>query len=312
MQFNIYIVDYTGESKIWIKNYLNTNVHILHVYFINVNYKQLFNKANYDYILIFSSEEQQKKLNKLNINNNKIIFANESTSWCNNPAAIYELLNPTKANELYKYVALFNHRKYHHYLTASVNNKLHYIGTSADDFVIKYMYVTNKNHTEEELYKFYNLTKKYYPDNNQANIFLEIGANIGSAGIFFCKEIDPSLSYIAFEPDSENFKLLKINTILNDLDNIILENKGCGNKNETLTMYKNLNNPGGNGLFNFLLEDEKNFPTESIDIITLDSFFKDKSSLAKNIKYMWIDAEGNEAQVLLGASNLLINNNKPI
>ena len=140
-----------------------------------------------------------------------------------------------------------------------------------------------------------------------------MGANIGTTGIYFCKKLAPNLKLLAFEPDSDNFKLLHINTILNDLeDRATLVNCGLGDKFEEQKMYRNLTNPGGNGMFNYLLPKEKNFPTNTIKIISLDSYFAENKIAAENVKYIWIDTEGFEAQVLLGAKNLLQKNPAPV
>ncbi|MBQ3336076.1 MAG: FkbM family methyltransferase [Selenomonadaceae bacterium] len=136
-----------------------------------------------------------------------------------------------------------------------------------------------------------------------------MGANIGTTGIYFCKKLAPKLKLLAFEPDPENFKLLRVNTILNDLeDKATLVNCGLGDKFDELTMYRDLKNPGHN---NFT-EPKKNVPTEKIKVIPLDSYLAENKIDAAEIKYIWIDTEGFEAQVLLGAKNFLNQNAPPI
>lgn len=117
------------------------------------------------------------------------------------------------------------------------------------------------------------------------------------------------MKWIAFEPDAENFKLLRINTILNDLeDRATLINCGLGDRFDELTMYRNLSNPGGNGLF----ASEYNPVPEKVKIIPLDSYLAENKIAAQDIKYIWMDTEGYEAQVLLGAKNFLKQNPVPI
>ena len=140
--------------------------------------------------------------------------------------------------------------------------------------------------------------------------FLELGANIGTAGIYFCRKLAPNLKYLAFEPDSENFKLLRINTILNDMeDRATLVNFGLGEKFEEQKMYRNLSNPGGNGVYGGA---PPGSPTETIKIIPLDNYLTENKIAASQVKYIWMDTEGYEAQVLLGAKNLLKENPMPI
>ena len=64
-------------------------------------------------------------------------------------------------------------------------------------------------------------------------------------------------------------------------------------------MYKILNRGG-------------NAPTETIKIMPLDGFLAKNKISARNVKYIWIDTEGFEVQVLLGAKNLIANNPAPI
>jgi len=56
----------------------------------------------------------------------------------------------------------------------------------------------------------------------------------------------------------------------------------------------------------------ENTPAENIKIISLDKYFAEKNLTAEDIKYIWIDTEGFEAQVLLGAQNILRKNPAPI
>ena len=117
------------------------------------------------------------------------------------------------------------------------------------------------------------------------------------------------MKLIAFEPDAENFKLLRVNTILNDMeDKATLVNCGLGDKFDTMTMYRDLSNPAANGVFKV----SEGASTETIKIIPLDSYFAENKIAAEEVKYIWIDTEGFEPQVLLGAKNLLTKNPAPI
>ncbi|MBQ3451322.1 MAG: FkbM family methyltransferase, partial [Selenomonadaceae bacterium] len=274
--------------------------------------------GDWNFVLIFENGQREifneifKTMRAMNFSTENIVFANDFNSLLDNPAAVYALIKPEACDQLYRWINFFNGRRWHHYTTATAEG-LHYVGTSADNFVICSMYMTNENHTAHELKLFHALSKKYYGIDDSSGYFLELGANIGTAGIYFCKKIAPNLKYIAFEPDAENFKLLHINTILNDLDDdSILVNFGLGEIFEEQQMYKNLSNPGGNGMFNKWLPSERNFPTETIKIIPLDVFFAENNLVAEDVKYIWIDTEGYEAQVLLGAKNLLTKNPAPI
>ena len=138
---------------------------------------------------------------------------------------------------------------------------------------------------------------------------MDLGANIGTTGIYFCKKIAPNLKLLSFEPELQNFNLHRINLILNDMESVATIVKcGLGNKAEKLTMYKSLQNPGHN---NFTEPNDK-LPTETVDVIPLDSYLAENKIAAEEVKYIWIDTEGFEPQVLLGAKNLLQENPAPI
>lgn len=318
--FKVVLWDYTGESENWAKNLLKSGVEIMRTLRPNdADQAEVIMRGDWNFVLIFENGEREifdeifKTMQAMNFSTNNIVFAKDFNSWLNNPAAVYALLKTEACDDLYRYWNFLNHRRWHHYIAASAEG-LNYVGTAADNFVLRSMYHTGENHTAYELKVFRALSKKYYGiDSTGEGIFLELGANVGTAGIYFCKKLAPNLKYLAFEPDAENFKLLHVNIILNDLeDRATAVNFGLGEVFEEQQMYMNLANPGGNGMFNKWLPDERNFPTETINIIPLDAFFAENKIAAQDVKYIWIDTEGYEAQVLLGAKNLLRENPAPI
>lgn len=184
----------------------------------------------------------------------------------------------------------------------------HYIATSAD-WIMSRMYTSCLNYASNNLNRFHALTQKYYNIDDSAGYFLDLGANIGTSGIYFTKKIAPNLKLLAFEPDNENCKLHRINLMLNDMESSsVLVNCGLGNKMDELTLYKDLSNPGHN---NFT-DPKDNVPTETVKVLPLDSYLAENNIAASEVKYIWIDTEGFEPQVLLGAKNLLKENPAPI
>ena len=156
---------------------------------------------------------------------------------------------------------------------------------------------------------FHELAKKFYNVDDSAGYFFDLGANIGTTGVYFIKKFAPNLKLLAFEPDPENFKLLRTNLILNDMeDKTFAVNYGLGDKFDEMTMYRDLVNPGHNNL----TEPKDNVLTETVKIIPLDSYLAENKIAASEVKYIWIDTEGFEPQVLLGAKNLLRENPAPI
>ncbi len=313
--FKVVLWDYTGHGAKWIKQFLKQDVEIIRTLRPDdPDQAEVILRGDWDYVLILEKdtreifEEMLKTIRAMNFPTENIIFAQDTSSWLKNPAAIYSLLKPDKCDNIYRAMNFFNHRQWHNYNSCTVEG-LSYVATSKDDYVIASMYMDNKNFAADEMETFHELAKKYYNVDDSAGYFLDLGANIGTTGIYFTKKIAQNLKLLAFEPDAQNFKLLHVNLILNDMYNkAIAVNYGLGETFDEMTMYRNLKNPGGNGLF----KSEENKLTETIKIIPLDAFLAEYKIAAQEVKYIWIDTEGFEAQVLLGAKNLLMENAAPL
>lgn len=131
-------------------------------------------------------------------------------------------------------------------------------------------------------------------------VFVDVGANIGYYSVFASKILKKGRVY-AFEPQKYSYKILKKNLSLNNLENVTLVNKGCGSKNEKLSIYSDKNNLGHSSVVRGRPFDNK--PNkEDINIIKLDDYFKRKS-----FDLIKIDVEGFEYEVLKGAKKCLEN-----
>lgn len=199
-------------------------------------------------------------------------------------------------------------RQFNYYMSCTTADGLHYVATSKDDTILGTMYLRRRTWSEDSMRLYKILTDKFYNIDDSTGLFLDLGANIGTTGIYFLKKFTPKLKLVAFEPDPENFKLLRANLILNDLyEKAIIENFGLGDEETEMTMYRAPLNPGANSL---LADDRQE--KEMVKIIPLDKYFDDKKFSPKDIKYIWIDTEGFEPQILLGMKNILIDNPAPI
>ena len=307
--------DHTGVSGKWAKHFLKDDVKIIRTLKPDdSDQAEFILSGGWDYVLIFEKDSREvfdeilNTIRAMNFPTDNIIFAHDTESWLKDPFAIYRLIDETRGEIIYRGLNFFNHRQWHKYVSSTAEG-LSYVATSKDDFVIAPMYFDNKNHAANEMKIFHALSRKYYKVDDRAGYFLDLGANIGTTGIYFTSKLAPNLKLLAFEPDAENFKLLRVNIILNDLDNkATAVNCGLGDKFDTMTMYRNLQNPGGNGIFPC----RNNMPTAQIKIMPLDSYLAENKIPAREVKYIWIDTEGFEAQVLLGAKNLLSENPAPV
>jgi FkbM family methyltransferase len=307
--------DYTGISAAWAEKFLKEDVEIIRTLKpYDKDQAEFILNSKWDYVLIFEQDSREifeeilNTMREMNFPTENIIFAQDTLSWLKNSAAIYLLIDSNKNDLVHRGLNFFNQKKWHKYTSVTAEG-LSYVATSKDNIIIASMYLTNENYAADNMKIFHALAKKYYKVNDSTGYFLDLGANIGTTGIYFTSKLAPNLKLLAFEPDVENFKLLRVNLILNDMENkAIAVNCGLGENFDEMTMYRNLENPGGNSVTPY----EEGMPTETIKIIPLDTYLAENNISAREVKYIWIDTEGFEAQVLLGARNLLMKNPAPV
>lgn len=170
------------------------------------------------------------------------------------------------------------------------------------------MYINKNNWSENDMKAYHYLAKKYYPNRKENGYFIDCGANIGTTCIYFKKELDDKIKILAFEPLKENYDFFRINSILNGIEkDIIIEKLALSNESCKMNIHKNEINPGGTGFF-----DDKGQGDEIVDLVSLDDYFVQHNLEADDLKYMWIDTEGFEPQVLEGARSLLTSGNIPL
>ena len=134
-------------------------------------------------------------------------------------------------------------------------------------------------------------------------VVLDIGANIGYYTTIFSKLLEKG-EVISFEPDSNNFLLLKKNCELNKMSNIKLHKLACGNVNKSKNLFISTKNKGDHRTYR--IEDE-NRESKVISMVRLDDFLSD----IKKLDFVKIDVQGYEFDVILGMRNL-ISKFKPI
>lgn len=312
--FKVLIWDYVGASGQWLSQVADKkDIEIVGTITPKEPVSELLLKRDaWDWLLIFEQGTRQffdATIQTLQLPPDRVIYALDISSWLQNPQSIFELTDISRWNgDMLLSLNFEINRQLNKYLSCTVEG-LNYIATSVDNYIIRPMYINRINYAEKNMKTFRALAKKYYGVNDSAGLFLDLGANIGTTGIYFTTKLAPNLKLIAFEPDAENFKLLRTNLILNDMgDNkATAVNCGLGDKSGEMKMYRNLENPGGNSVFV-----NKNMPNETIKIMPLDDYFSENKIAARDVKYIWIDTEGFEPQVLLGAKNLLRENPAPI
>lgn len=284
------MIDLLGEYNKWMAFNLKEETEIIAYItkerFINGDGSFLLDK-NYDVILVADNDIKNKDfLNAmfrcLGINEKKVIFINDLNSWAKHETIAYEILKGNNISR--RHTEFFALRKFGKFASVTTDD-ISYLGEAKDDKVMGEMYINQKNFAQDEMETFYKLSEKFYP-NLKGKYFLDIGANIGAKSIYFYKKLDPDIQILAFEPAPLTYKLLACNLILNDMLDVVRTE-------------------------NLILGDGKN-SSDNIKTETLDDYLKTNNILNSEIKYIWTDASGFEAKIILGARYLITHSNVPL
>lgn len=159
------------------------------------------------------------------------------------------------------------------------------------------------------------MTKEFYPAEEEKGkrYFFDIGANIGTTSIYVKKELDSSLRVVAFECSRKNYDIMRVNCILNQVEDIEVECLGISNINKIWRCQYVPSNPGGTRLVSDKIP-IKEVPTdmEDVQLIRFDDYIKSRNILPDEIKSIWIDVETHEPQVLDSMREVFVIKKVPI
>ncbi len=140
------------------------------------------------------------------------------------------------------------------------------------------------------------ITKKLIKPGSRA---IDAGANIGYWSVFLAKACGCTKVF-AFEPEPNNFKLLKENVRLNKIENKVVSTQaGLGSKKEKLKLHLSSDNAGDHQLYDS--NGSRSFV--EVDVLTFDEAFPDEK-----IDFVKIDTQGYEPYVLKGMEKTLNSN----
>lgn len=151
-----------------------------------------------------------------------------------------------------------------------------------------YSYGINKRAIS--LAETYSLEKINFKKND---LFIDCGANYGD--LYFWSLIKGyKLKYISFEPSPEEFRCINLNCKNQKNNNLALSNK-----NGTSNFFVKSDTGDSS-----LIEPAEGFKKiVTVNTITLEKYVKDNH--IESIKFLKIEAEGSEPEVLQGAENIL-------
>jgi FkbM family methyltransferase len=141
----------------------------------------------------------------------------------------------------------------------------------------------------------------------EGNIVIDVGAHIGLYTIVASKYVGSSGKVISIEPDPGNFEVLVGNIKLNELTNVKAFNYAAYSQNSKMKLYLP-EKEAGYTIYNTLIPDRAYRAAKYLNVNarTLDETITLSSVKVTDIKWIKIDVEGAELEVLQGAPNILL------
>lgn len=305
---NVLVVDYTGDSASWLATHCKKDLNVLHtIKPKEQRWSKYLESREYDAIFIFESNKREffsGMAEFFNIPDERIIYALDMASWLAHKWAAYAFLNEDSLP--FRFTDYLTEKSRRKYSVCTVED-ISYVGYAGDTTIMLDMYQSGTNWSKADLVIFHNLANSFYNLSGR-KYFLDLGANIGTTSIYFQKKLDAEVKVLAFEPDPETYRLLRANFILNGMpEDSILENYGLADKETDMVLHRSDVNPGANSL----ILDHNNGDV-SVHVVTLDDYLERNNISMDEIKYIWIDTEGFEAQLFMGMKKLIATQSVPI
>lgn len=309
------VLDLVGYAMDWLNAFGNEdNLELCEIITLDesspIPLWELNNYDNWDYLLVFENgvnERVRHLLEHIGIDEKRVIYPLGDVG-----GSLYEhrfISSYIFREYIGKMLDYYSHRKDgEKYAMVSVED-MSYINVSSDNVILPEMIRTEKNWAYDDLKLFHRLSHEYFEFDDTQDIFCDIGANIGTTCIYFKEKLDRDVCIMAFEPSSENYKLLKVNFMLNNIEIVdhMLVNKGLSDKKSVAELSYTPYNPGASSLLAYG-SDAK----EMVELVSFDEYLEENNVDAARLKYLWIDVEGYEARFLAGANKTLDCINVPV
>lgn len=128
---------------------------------------------------------------------------------------------------------------------------------------------------------------------------LNLGSHVGFYVLHASKLVGPTGKVYGFEPNPENFDLLKKNVDVNKLENVILEQKAVSNRTG-----KTILNISNTSISHTLGPDINSIDSIEVEVVALDDYFSKSNN---QINFVIMDVELHEQEVFEGMSQILQN-----
>ena len=133
--------------------------------------------------------------------------------------------------------------------------------------------------------------------------FIDVGSSIGLMTLTASFAVGKRGKVFSFEPDTKRYENLLNSIAINNRENVVAFNCGLGMEKKSTRLYKDRCSPS-------LVEVKGNAPYETVKVASLDSILNKRK--ISTVKFVKIDVEGYEDEVLMGAEELLKKTDAPI
>tara|TARA_B110000003_G_scaffold164780_1_gene164722 strand:+ start:8002 stop:8955 length:954 start_codon:yes stop_codon:yes gene_type:complete len=166
-----------------------------------------------------------------------------------------------------------------------------------DDYELRVNYLSDILNDNFETQKINLIRQVLFPGDK----FIDIGCSFGLFSLIASEIVGTKGEVLAFDPSSTAIKTLNINSKINGFENIRTHNIALGNSDNLIQFFGQ--NYGGT-----IIKDNPQYETSvgrEIEMKKLDSILSLND--LQNLKFIKIDAEGAELEILKGAENILKN-----
>ncbi len=153
------------------------------------------------------------------------------------------------------------------------------------------------------------IINKFNP--KESDVVIDIGAHLGRYTIISSKKVTNKGKVISIEANPEVFQTLKENIMLNRLDNVIPLNCAAYSEKKQIGFFVKGDNDRKNDHFGTLMENIGDFHSKGLKKVimvptnTIDNILSENGIKENDIKWIKIDVEGAEFEVLKGSKRTL-------